>query len=231
MTRNRLSAAGAAVAMTLAGMAHAGEILYQNDFESGPLGPEWSSNSLLVREGAFTRFNGRYTNSASVLTLGAVPPPDGKGSGDDDNGGGGGSQRVVYSLEFDFYAIDSWDGNAESYGPDTFEVRLNGAAIFSETFANTHQGQSFRRPDVGPEHIGFSPAWEDSIYRDITLAFEIPAEAETFRLSFVGIGLQSIYDESWGIDNVTVSYDVVPAPATLSAGGLMLLFGGRRRTR
>jgi hypothetical protein len=42
-------------------------------------------------------------------------------------------------------------------------------------------------------------------------------------------------DESWGIDNVTVSYEVaygaVPAPASLAAGIGLLFIGGRRRTR
>lgn len=246
MTRNPLSMIGVLAVLGFAGLAQADEILYENTFESGPMGSEWSSNSVLVNEGAFTRFNGRYTNDATVLTLVAVPNPGGMGGddnndndggsggdgggGDDDGGnGGGGSQYVVYALEFDFYAIDSWDGDDAGHGPDTFEVSRDGDVLFSETFANTHLGQSFRRPDVGPEKIGFAGVWEDSIYRDITLEFELSEDAESFSLSFEGIGLQSMSDESWGIDNVRVSYNVVPAPATLSAGGLMLLLGGRRK--
>ncbi len=244
MTRNLFCMTGVLAVLSLTGLAQADEILYENNFEVGPLGSEWSTNSVLTREGSFTQFNGRYTNDASVLTLAAAPNPGGKGGGsgndsgdsgggndggDGGGGGGGGSQYIVYTLEFDFYAIDSWDGNYEGYGPDTFEVQRNGETLFSETFANTHEGQSFRRPDVGPEPIGFAPHWADSIYRDITLSFEIPESAETFNLSFQGIGLQSMSDESWGIDNITVRYSVVPAPATLSAGGLMLLLGTRRR--
>ena len=241
MTRNTLCMTGLLAVLGVAGLAQADQILYENNFQSKTLGSEWSSNSLLSNgeDGeVFTRFNGRYTNEATILTLTAVSNPGGIGSENDggasDGGhgggdGGGGAQRVVYTLEFDFYAIDSWDGNNTSYGPDTFEVLQGREVLFSETFANTHTGQSFRQPDIGPENLGFSPAWKDSVYRDISVTFEIPADAETFSLSFRGVGLQSMIDESWGIDNVTVSYSVVPAPATLSAGGLMLLLSTRRR--
>ncbi|VAX36469.1 hypothetical protein MNBD_PLANCTO03-2028 [hydrothermal vent metagenome] len=241
MTRNTLCMTGILAVLGMAGLAQADQILYANNFQSRAIGSEWSSNSLLSNgeDGeVFTRFNGRYTNEATVLTLTAVSNPGGIGGGDNNDGGsdndngdggGGGGQRIVYTLEFDFYAIDSWDGNNTSYGPDTFEVLRNSEILFSETFANTHMGQSFRRPDIGPEALGFSPAWADSVYRDITVSFEIPEGDETFTLSFRGLGLQSMIDESWGIDNVQVSYSVVPAPATLSAGGLLLLLSTRRR--
>ncbi len=233
MTRNLFCMTGVLAVLSLTGLAQADEILYENNFQGKTLGSEWSSNSVLTNgeDGeVFTRFNGRYTNEATVLTLDAISASGGLGGGDNngggDGGGGGGSQYIVYTLEF-----DSWDGDDTSYGPDTFEVLQGREVLFSETFANTHTGQSFRQPDIGPENLGFSPAWKDSVYRDISVTFEIPADAETFSLRFRGVGLQSMIDESWGIDNVTVSYSVVPAPATLSAGGLMLLLGGRRRTR
>ena len=247
MTRNTLCMTGILAVLGLAGLAQADQILYENNFQSRTLGNEWSSNSVLSdgEDGEiFTRFNGRYTNEATILTLTAVSNPGGIGNESDGGGsdgghgggdggggggGGGGAQRVVYTLEFDFYAIDSWDGNYTGNGPDTFEVLRDNEMLFSETFANTHTGQSFRQPDIGPENLGFSPAWKDSVYRDISVTFEIPDDAETFSLRFRGVGLQSMIDESWGIDNVTVSYSVVPAPATLSAGGLMLLLSTRRR--
>lgn len=256
MNRDRLCFAGACIALALAaGVTQAGEILYETDFESGPLGTEWSSNSTLASEGIFTRFNGRYTNNSTILTLGAVPHDDGDcGGGDGGGGGSGGGSHggssggadggagggrcgsVVYTTEFDLHIIDSWDGDYESYGPDRFEVRLGSSAsapetLFSETFATGHPWQSYRAPDIGNAHLGFSAAWQDAIYRDVSVSFELPADAETFSLTFIGVGLQSLGDESWGIDNVSVNYSVVPAPASLSACGLVLLFGSHRRKR
>ena len=251
MTCDRLCLAGACLALSLAaGLTQAGEILYRTDFESGPLGAEWSSNSTLVTEGLFTRFNGRYTNDSTILTLGAVPHDDGDCGGGDGGGGGGGggdggsdggssggrSCSVLYTAEFDLHILDSWDGDYRVNGPDRFEVRVASSAsagetLFSETFATGHPWQSFRGPDIGNAHLGFSASWQDAIYRDISVSFELPADAETFSLTFVGVGLQGINDESWGIDNVSVDYSVVPAPASLSACGLALLFGSHRRKR
>jgi len=238
MSRERLCVTGAALVFVLAaGLAQADEILYQNDFQTGALGSEWSGNSTLVSEGVFTRFNGRYTNNSTVLTLGAVPHDDGDcGGGDGGGTGGGRCGTVVYTAEFDLFIIDSWDGDYTTFGPDAFEVRLGspvteGETLFHETFATGHPWQSFRSPDVGNAHLGFSAAWQDAIYRDVSVSFELPADAETFSLTFIGVGLQSLGDESWGIDNVSVGYSVVPAPATLSAGGLVLLFGSHRRKR
>ena len=78
MTRGRLCLASLTGLLLTAGLAQAGEILYQNDFESGPLGPEWSNGRSLLTEGVFTRFNGRYGNSSTVLTLSPAPDPGGK---------------------------------------------------------------------------------------------------------------------------------------------------------
>lgn len=229
----------------LAGAAVGEEILYENNFQNGPLGSEWSGSSERVWESNFTWFNGRHTNQRSILTLEAVQLGgtwddtnddgeadwnDGDGDGGDGDDGGG-PRRVVYTLEFDFYAIDSWDGNDRNFGPDTFQVLLGGREIFAETFSNNHGNQSFREPDRGREHLGFSPAWKDSIYRDITVQFELPEESATFTLGFRGIGLQSVYDESWGIDNVKVGFEIIPAPAGLSAMAGMFLLAGRRRGR
>ena len=42
----------------------------------------------------------------------------------------------------------------------------------------------------------------DSIYRDVTHVFD--HTGDTLELSFYGRGLQSLDDESWGIDNLRV---------------------------
>lgn len=141
---------------------------------------------------------------------------------------------TMYTVQFDFYAIDSWDGDGANNGPDRFEVLANGAVIFSETVANTHTYQSLAlQPEGGRRNIGFHSGFVDSIYRNITLEFEVPSQAPKVILSWRAVGLQSLTDESWGIDNVRVSYEYRPLPAP---GGLVALLGGvgilgRRRRR
>lgn len=133
-------------------------------------------------------------------------------------------------MTFDLYTIDSWDGFNGAHGPDYFEVLINGSLKFSETFATGTLSQSFRPADTGPVHLGFSSAYTDAIYRGITISFTLPDEFSHLKIDFRGRNLQSVGDESWGIDNVSVGYTVVPAPgptALAACGALML--GGRRR--
>lgn len=223
----------AAVLLAAASPALAQSILYQNNFESGTLGSEWSTGSRIdATAPAFSKFNGRYANGGTTLTLtqpnsGIVgrqnlpsnpppaPPP------------GGGSQYYLYSLVFDFYCIDSWDGNLTVNGPDYFDVRINNTLQFHETFANHGATQTFRQPDELGRSFGFS-YWWDTIYRGVRLDFTVPV-GDPITINFRGVGLQDIDDESWGIDNVSVSYMAVPAPGLAAAAGLVMLRRPRRR--
>ena len=153
-----------------------------------------------------------------------LPSPSGGGGGDDEN-------TSYYTLTFDLYAFDSWDGDGPKYGPDIFEVQVNGEVLFSETISNGDKPQSFRAPDIGPEYLAYSPSWADSIYRNITLTFDHPGDDEYLYITWLGKGLQGIYDESWGIDNVTLTANTraIPVPGTLAPAGLALALAGRRR--
>lgn len=161
----------------------------------------------------------------------------GGGDGGGDNGGGGdggGDDHAgLYTLTFDLFAFDSWDGDGPNYGPDVFEVRVNGQVLFHETLSNGEKPQSFRAPDVGPEFLAYSPDWADSIYRNISLTFDHPGESEWIYITWIGIGLQGVVDESWGIDNVTLTKATrtVPVPGTLVPAGFGLAFAARRRRR
>lgn len=82
---------------------------------------------------------------------------------------------------------------------------------------------------LGYDFFGGGPGDDDSVYH-ITLSFE--HKASTLELSFFGLGLQDIGDESWGLDNVTVSTTApvpLPAPALLLGAGLAGLVGVRRK--
>ena len=205
--------------------AHADQLLYHNDFESGIIDPQWGASARLDQAAAFTRFMGRYSentptilNNSVSLTTPAVP-------GDDTGNPGG----LPYMLGFDFYAIDSWDGNATINGPDLFEIYINSVNVFSYTFSNSAASQSYPHlPTVGPSYLGFNATDKDSIYRNIQIPFSV-GTASTITIKWRSNGLQGIQDESWGIDNVNVSY--VPTPGSLSLIGLGGLTLARRRRR
>jgi hypothetical protein len=225
-----------AIAAGSASAASAQTTLYSNNFEYPVRGPEWSINTTFTNHANFTWFVGRYSENDSVtLTLPAPPPPTGcggvgGGTGTGGEPGGSDSCYNLFKLTFDLYIIDSWDGYLEPHGPDSFQVFINGGKHFEETFANQHTSQSFRPPDIGPTHLGFNGLYRDSIYRDITIPFDI-GESSTLTIKFQSQGLHSMIDESWGIDNVRVTYQAVPTPGSLSllAAGLALLAPRRRR--
>ena len=66
----------------------------------------------------------------------------------------------------------------------------------------------------------------DNVYH---LSFTFPHSGDLM-VSFTASGLQSLNDESWGLDNVKVETDVIPLPGTLLlfGSGLLGLFRVRR---
>lgn len=205
----------------LAGAAHADVNLYSNDFESTL--PGWASGfsgptTLHREENQYTgRFNGKYS-STDAVTLFVANPVNTLPLGV--------TQRVT--LKFDLYIIDSWDGDLAGYGPDHFIVRLNNNEVFNEAFSNQNDSQTFRAPDER-----FNMGWNgapDAIYRDITVVTDI-APGTNMSYVFTSTPLTGYWDESWGIDNVRVSYTTVPTPgvATTALAGLGLAARRRRR--
>src|SRR5688500_1918059 len=66
--------------------------IYAADFEAGA-GAEWSNAAVdATHVENFTKFSGRYGNSAQTLTLNGVTP------------------GTPYTARFDLYIVDSWDG-------------------------------------------------------------------------------------------------------------------------
>lgn len=191
--------------------------VFTDDFQGGNIKPQWSANTTVntANEGVFSWYNGRYSSQAIHLNLPAAPAaPSG--------------QFNRYTLRFDLLALDSWDGNNPEFGPDSFRVAANGATVFNETFSNWDSNQTYGAPTVGPTLLGADPRWPDSIYRGVTVAFT-PGNGQAIDLKFWSTANQGLNDESWGIDNVSVSYSVVPAPAAFAVPAVAGLAGLRRR--
>ena len=70
----------------------------------------------------------------------------------------------------------------------------------------------------------------DSVYE---LSFTFPHTSSSITLNFGASGLQSLADESWGLDNVRVAVAAVPIPAAvwLFGSGLVGLIGVARHKR
>lgn len=201
--------------------------IYQNNFESRTLGTEWSTNARTVSNGeAFTVFNGNYANENIKLNIAPVVEP-GRGVG---SGVGSPSSGPTYRLTFDLYVIDTWDGDEPNWGVDKLGVAVNGNNIFLESFSNHNlTNQTMRQPDVWGRKLGFSEPWNDAIYRAVTLDFQVPSDVTRITIKWFDLGLQAEGDETWGIDNINVSYNPVPAPGAVATLLALPALSRRRR--
>ncbi len=142
------------------------------------------------------------------------------------------------SLAFLFAAIDSLDGTGAFPSGDFFKIVFDGATLFSESFANAlpSQIQSYV-PPPGVElarhvDLGFSGPgsfYTDSAYdfgADPTFAnFAHTGSSATIEFFIFGPGNQGLDDESWAMDNLTVSVTTKGTPVP-EPGSLALLFVG-----
>jgi PEP-CTERM motif-containing protein len=139
------------------------------------------------------------------------------------------------TLSFNFYAINSLDG----YGPgggtgENYQVGAAGVGLLLNTNFAVHPSstdQAFpgsvptahNPPRTGASEnntLGYLAVFPglggDSVYN---LTFDFAHSASSLVVTFTYLGLQSLDDESWGIDNLRVETDAptetVPEPATL----------------
>lgn len=157
------------------------------------------------------------------------------------------------SIDFLLAVIDSWDGVGNAvHGPDGLSVAVDGVVVFSEVFENSNSGVQTYAPPPGVtlarrESLGFAPTgvfFADSAY-DMSLDSTFDSIAHTsssltinwFRHSGLQInGSSSVpVDESWAIDDLTVTLGgtvaAVPEPtsAILLLPTLACAMGRRRR--
>jgi len=133
--------------------------------------------------------------------------------------------------------IDSWDSSA-SFGPDAFNVTLNGNLLFTVVFDNyLNLGASVTPGLVSLSYgsaLGFNNDFRDAAYT-LTLSLgNLAAGNHTIGFFASGPGWQGGGDESWAVDNVQVIGTPVPEPTTsvlLLAGIAALAIRARRRAR
>lgn len=158
------------------------DIPYATDFQSG-VDAEWSTSSTDTN-GTLTTFLGRFGEvSSATLALNTTI-------------------GETYEIVFDLYVIDSWDGSSTAWGPDYFNVDIDGTQVFHQTFSNRPtDSPSFKNPAEQIGNYGYGGSYQDGIHR-VNVAFV--ATASTSNITFVAEGLEVLSNESWGIDNVTV---------------------------
>jgi hypothetical protein len=147
--------------------------------------------------------------------------------------------HTTISMGFLFAAIDSLDGTGTFPQGDFFKVTLDGNQLFRESFANAlpSQVQSYV-PSAGLQlarhvDLGFSGPggnFTDSAYNlGAESVFQNVAHSSStavFTFLLEGPGIQPLADESWAIDNLTVSTNAAPVPLPAAAWLLISGLGG-----
>ena len=207
---------------------------YANDFE-GDIGTEWSITTAEAAPAGSQHFYGRFSNDRVLLSLTDLLP------------------HTNATVSFDLYVIQTWDGSTGGeVGPDVWDLSTPGhPSLIHTTFSNNDGRNGTMRfdqayPDSypGPMHppqanataknsLGYTFTWiepavtlpVDSTYH---LVKDFSHQEDTLQLAFSASVLQDPDDESWGLDNVVVTVEGVPAPQILSVapapGQSMLIF-------
>lgn len=250
-SRLRRVACAAVLATTFgSGLSSAQSVtVFSSDFESPVSAAIDPGTALLTGVQGYAglgpagnQFAGSFLRSETVnkvtLTLTGLPTHD------------------ALSTSFLFAAIDSLDGTGSFPAGDYFRIDIDGVNRFRESFANAtdEQVQSYV-PPAGVElarkvDLGF--AGPGSYYRDSAYnlgadprfqQFAHTGSSVTIDFWMEGVGLQSLGDESWAMDNLRVEaftvggtpVTAVPEPSTYAL--LLAGLGGvgavirRRRPR
>ena len=176
--------------------------LYYSNFESAA-GSEWSDTTITTSPTG-RKFLGLYSNNTVNFSTNDVPT------------------HSQITVEFDLNIISTWDGNGQ-YGVDYWEYSIDGETQLYTTFAiHTDYGQDQSYPDNYPAN---HPARTGAIENDVLgwgtgssgdavyhIAKTIVHTGSSLTLSFTGSNLQGVDDESWGIDNILITYSDQPIP-------------------
>jgi len=218
----------AGIVMLSCAAASFAQTVYFNDFESRSTAG-FNSSLVSTTPVGNRAFLGRFCNDTVTLSLNDLTP----GS---------------YRLAFDFYGIGTWDGS-NLPGPDWFIVNSGSTELIRTTFAigrtdvpsgvqlypsiggvgtaalSPGRTGAIENNTLGYISLGIYP--RDAVWR-LETDFEVTGSAHS--LSFRAANLQGIDDESWGLDNVTVTRNI-PAPGALATVFGALAVSNLRRRR
>ncbi len=241
--------------LTYAAAAHASTV-YFNDFQS-TVGSEWSSNSIASAPNPDyngTRlFLGEFGNNTVTLSLGNLPTHtalelsfqlylirswdgndttviNGQPLGPDNwfVNMSGGPTLLNATFSNGNPAGQSYGGANSSYGPGGPCTPYAPSSTPGVYAPMTGAAECYSLGYTFYDAIRGTNEAMDSVY---DLSFTIPHSGNTVAFNFGAAGLQSLSDESWGLDNVRVSTVPVPGAFGLFAAGMSLLFAVARLRR
>ncbi len=167
-------------------------VILSDDFESGVPANDWGASFFLAES---SKFLGQYSNSASLALLSRTinlmgPPIDST------------------TIEFDFLEIDSFDN-------EPFNVYIDDVLVYTFNFngsntydtppdgSNGNVSWTVVENEPYPVELAGSTRWPEQTYH-YTFTYTNPGSSQV-KIAF-GASLDAgIGDESWGIDNVSVS--------------------------
>ncbi len=165
--------------------------VYRNDFE-GVVGSEWSLITTEVSQNGSRKFLGRFgSNEKTTLSLANLP------------------SHTKVTVSFDLYILASWDGNGPNE-PDLWELSVKDGPVLLHTSFSNHLGKRQAFPDNHPAGDNPAMTWAaetnalsawDSVYHP---SYTFNHSSDAVALNFSSGPLQSLNDESWGLDNVKV---------------------------
>ncbi len=193
-------------------------VVYYEDFEDNSA-PEWTGGGTIqgtqgysgVSNGSLPGFGNLFLRNSSVGGLATASTLRLTGL----------AAHTHFSVDFLFAAIDSWDGNHATYGPDFFVARIDGGAPFGATFNNfdVNGDTNTVSPISFGVNLGFNNSFPDSAYYDLSpVAYAHTASTLTIDLYAAGAGWQGGDDESWALDTIKVDLECRFGGATVCPG-------------
>ncbi len=183
----------------------AATIITNENFELGAVG--WSNNTTVDGGSNFSKFLGQFSATGGAQTIYKTYSLS--------------SGLKTITIQFDFYEIDSWDG-------ESFYIYINDSVYQTNQFwVNSHYSNEDKPSNAvvingGTYDLGFNNTYSDEIFRYTIILTD--TNITSLKLGFGTSLNEVISNESWGIDNVLISANyAIPEPATIWLGLFALM--------
>ena len=140
----------------------------------------------------------------------------------------GKSHRVA----FDVYRLDSWDGESlKIYVGDGTLLLINQSFVMSssgQTYSGSSNGYSYTMVSSSSIHTPYlgapgSTTWKDQVIR---IYIDIPSGNESLTLKITSTLNQGLTDESWGLDNFSITCTQFEVPVGIDSVDVWVVGGG-----